>query len=354
MKNSIYIGRDPKQCDIIIDTITVSRKHGEFFKDDNRIAYRDLHSKNSTLINKMSISGTCRLKEKDVISIGRATMIYTNGMLLYLKSISGGHLSISHLTKEVMDYERVGKRKTILNDVSVDIQSAELVAVLGTSGAGKSTFLNCINGYEEATTGQVLINNVDMYRNKRQVRKQIGYVPQDDLLRDGLSVYSTLDYIAKLRLPKDVNKAERRRIIDQSLKMLSIEKELWKSKIRKLSGGQRKRVSIASEIISDPLLLFLDEPTSGLDPETETNLIKQLRHLAHAGQKTLIVITHTLKNIMLFDKILFLGPGGKLCYFGSSNSILSEFKVDDIIDVYPLIRKNPDDYAQRYKKTDKE
>lgn len=205
-----------------------------------------------------------------------------------------------------------------------------------------------MNGYEKATSGSVLLNGVDLYSNKKLLRTQVGYVPQEDLLRGGLSVWSTLDYIARLRLLKDVTKNERREVIGEALDMLGLEPELQSSRISKLSGGQRKRVSIASELISDPPLLFLDEPTSGLDPETETNLILQLRELAHQRHKTLIVITHTLKNIQRFDKILFLGPGGRACFYGTPAEGLNWFQVDDLIEAYPKVRTRTDDYAQRY------
>ena len=157
------------------------------------------------------------------------------------------------------------------------------------------------------------------------MKKQIGYVPQEDLLRDNISLKNTLDYIGKLRLPTDVSKQERLQKIDSVLEMLNLDSSLKNSKIRKLSGGQRKRVSIASELISDPPLLFLDEPTSGLDPETETDLMYQLRDLSHNGGKTLVVITHTIQNIMLFDMVLFFGPGGKLCYAGGPGQAMAEF-----------------------------
>lgn len=347
-KSKIYIGRDPEECEFLLESPQISKKHGMFYRKDDDLYYQDLHSTNGTLINGRPMKGSHKLVDKDILVIGNLKMVYTNGLIFYLKPTSGTNLNIRNLTKVVSDSEHIGKKKTILNNINLDVAASELVAVLGTSGAGKSTFLNCVNGYEDATSGSVLINNVDLYKNKKLLKKQIGYVPQEDLLRDGLSVQSTLDYIARLRLPKDTKRRERKRIIDDVLNTLGIEANLKKSKIQKLSGGQRKRISIAMELISNPPIIFLDEPTSGLDPETESMLIEQLRKLAHSSKKTLLVITHTLKNINLFDKVLFLGPGGKACYYGAPNMALRTFGVNDFVDIYPDVRERTDYYAQKY------
>lgn len=342
--NAEFIGRD-QACDICLETVTVSRRHGVFYKTNGRFYYRDLNSSNGSFINGERVTAPVEVRSKDVMLIGNVKLIFIDGQLLFTRADSGGYLEIRGLTKIVKDAENPRNNKVILSDVSANIAAGKLVAVLGTSGAGKTTFLNCAIGYEEASRGSVLINGTDLYKHKKLMKRQIGYVPQEDLLRDGLSLESTLNYIGKLRLPNDVSSKERLEKIDSVLNMLSLDKSLKKSKIRKLSGGQRKRVSIASELISDPPLLFLDEPTSGLDPETETDLIVQLSQLAHSGGKTVIVITHTIKNIMMFDMILFFGPGGKLCYAGSPRDAVAEFKVSDFADIYPMVRTDTDKYA---------
>ena len=342
--NAVFVGRDPS-CQVHLDTVTVSRRHGMFFLSEGKTFYRDMSSRNGTLINGELVTGSVEIKPKDVILIGNVKMIYVDGVLIYTRPDSGGYLDIKNLTMVVNDAERRGQKKVILDNVSASISAGKLVAVLGTSGAGKTTFMNCVIGYEKATSGEVLINETDLYKNRNVMKRQIGYVPQEDLLRDNISLNHTLDYIGKLRLPGDVSKKERHAKVDSVLEMLNLDDSLKKSKIKKLSGGQRKRVSIASELISDPPLLFLDEPTSGLDPETETDLMYQLRDLAHQKGKTLVVITHTIKNIMLFDMVLFLGPGGKLCYAGGPGQAMSEFGVNDFADIYPIIRKNADKYA---------
>ena len=344
--DTIMLGRDPA-CRIHLETVTVSRQHGMFYRQDGRLFYRDMNSRNGTILNGRVVTGPVEIHPKDVMIAGNVRLIIADGIIMYTTPDSGGYLQIRGLTRVVNDAEHKGMKKTILNDVNVDISAGKLVAVLGTSGAGKTTFLNCAIGYEEATAGSVMINGSDLYKNKNILKKQMGYVPQEDLLRDGLSLQSTLDYIGRMRLPSDVSKPERQQKIDSVLAMLDLDLSLKKSRIKKLSGGQRKRVSIASELISDPPLLFLDEPTSGLDPETETGLILLLRELAHNEGKTLIVITHTIKNIMQFDMVMFFGPGGKLCYAGSPGQALTEFGVNDFTDIYTMVRTNTDFYAQK-------
>ncbi|MBR0384012.1 MAG: FHA domain-containing protein, partial [Eubacteriaceae bacterium] len=207
LKDYVHIGRDISS-DIVLNEPSVSGRHGIFFRKGDRLFYRDVHSSPDTTLNGEVLAGEREIIDKDVLMIGTVKMIYTNGMLFYTDKVSGTHLSVRHLTKTVKDSENKLHKKTILNDVSVDIASSELVAILGTSGAGKSTFVNSVIGYEQATSGEVLIGGVNLYSNKKSVRKQIGYVPQFDLLRGNLSVESTLRYIAKLRLPKDTTKAE--------------------------------------------------------------------------------------------------------------------------------------------------
>ena len=136
--------------------------------------------------------------------------------------------------------------------------------------------------------------------------------------------------------------------VDEVLKAMALEKQR-DTMIKKLSGGQRKRASIAVELISDPSLFFLDEPTSGLDPEAETNLMKQLQMLAAQRGKTIVVITHTLQNIHLFDKVIFMAPGGKLCYYGSPENAKKFFGVDNLADAYEKISQDVDGYVNRFR-----
>lgn len=344
-RGMIVCGRG-EDCDIQLDTVSVSRHHGMFTQKNGQLAYRDLGSTNGTFKNGEKIAGETIVHEKDILVLGNVQMICLNNIIIYTAPDSGGYLEISDLTRIVDDAEHKGSKKVILDRVTVDIPAGKLAAVLGTSGAGKTTFLNSAMAYEEATSGSVKINGNDLYENKKVMKKQIGYVPQDDLLRSGLSLWKTLEYTGRLRLPKDVGREERHRKIDSVIRMLGLEDQK-NNRIRKLSGGQRKRVSIASELISDPPLLFLDEPTSGLDPQTETELVETMADLAHKQGKTLVVNTHTIMNIDKFDMILFFGPGGRLCFSGTPAQALSTFKVDRVADIYPIVKEHSKYWQER-------
>lgn len=180
---------------------------------------------------------------------------------------------------------RKQKRERIVtcNHVSLNIRPGELVAIIGGSGAGKSTILNCMCGYLKPTSGEVYINGVDLYQNFDSLKKTIGYVPQSDIVYDNLTLYDMLMYTAKLRLPKDISSNERENAINRAISTVELT-EKKNSLIKALSGGQKKRASIAVELLSDPNLLFLDEPTSGLDPGTERTLMKSLREMADSGK----------------------------------------------------------------------
>ncbi len=253
----------------------------------------------------------------------------------------GVYLTADRLSRDI--YEK-GRRKRILDSVSFSAVPGELIAVIGSSGSGKSTLINCLNGFEPATDGAVYINGKNLLEHYDAFKSEIGYVSQSEAVHDRLSVYSMLRFTARLRLDSEITSFEIEQRIADALRILGLTEHRHKL-IKKLSGGQRKRACIAAELISDPSLFFLDEPTSGLDPEAEASLMKQLRLLAHKKRKTVICITHTLQSISLFDKIIFLAPGGRLCFFGTLTQALDFFKVDSLSDAYELIRRDPQKYV---------
>jgi len=205
----------------------------------------------------------------------------------------------------------------------VVFQPREFIVVVGQSGGGKSTLVDAIAGYRPATHGMVLVNGTNIYRHFEAVINDIGFVPQRDIIHNELSVYQALDYAAKLRMPRDANKADRHQRIMQVLEDLDLVHRK-DSQVSKLSGGQIKRVSIGVELLTQPGLFFLDEPTSGLDPGTETSLMHLMRRLADQG-RTILVVTHATKNVMLADKVVFLARGGYLAWFGPPEEALKYF-----------------------------
>ena len=195
----------------------------------------------------------------------------------------------------------------------------------------------------------VYINGVNLYQNFESLKKTIGYVPQSDIVYDNLTLNDMLSYTAKLRLPKDISKMEREAAIERAIRLVELT-EKTNSYIKSLSGGQKKRASIAVELLSDPNLLFLDEPASGLDPGTERNLMQSLRAMADGG-KTVILVTHSTLQLRLCDKIVFMGKGGNLCFFGSYDDALEFFGVSDIVDVYNMITDNAMEWREKYDRT---
>ena len=193
-------------------------------------------------------------------------------------------------------------------------------------------------GVDRPTSGKVLINGENLYDNYDELKYNIGYVPQEDIVYSNLTLHDTLQYAAKLRMPDNTTRKERNIRIKEVLEIVQLT-ELENSYIRQLSGGQRKRASIAVELIADPNLFFLDEPTSGLDPGTERSIMLTLRKMAEMG-KTVILVTHNTLNLHLCDKVAFFGKGGKLCFFGRPKDALEFFGVDDFVDIYTLLNED--------------
>ncbi len=339
-QSEIVIGRD-SSCDVVLDHVSISRNHAKVVLLNGEWHIVDNGSTNGVVVNRRKISGSAKLKEKDLILITNSKLIFANGKLAYCCFKKGISVEARHIVK------RVDKgQKTICDDVTLNIEPCELVAIVGGSGAGKSTLMNCISGYSQPTVGAVTVNNVDLYENFAALKNIIGYVPQQDIVFDNLTVVDMLKYAARLRLPDDFTQPERVAVVHSVI--ASVELTEHKDKlIKNLSGGQKKRASIAVELLSDPNLFFLDEPASGLDPGTERNLMKTLKTMTRDG-KTVIFVTHSTLNLHLCDKIVFMGAGGHLCFCGSYQEALRFFEVDDIVDVYNLITERPQVYKDKF------
>ena len=228
------------------------------------------------------------------------------------------------------------KKKYLLRDIHMYIQPGHMVLLLGGSGAGKTTYLNAINGYEKAKA-EVVLNGRNMYKNYKDMQYDIGFVPQLDLMRGSDSVFNTLMDAATLRLPVSMTKAERQARVEDVMKIFGLT-PVKNNLVVKLSGGQRKRLSIAMEFISNPTLFILDEPDSGLDGVMARELFTQLRQIANQG-KIIIVITHTPDRVIdLFDDVIVLAKDanrtGRLAYFGSitdAREFFGKEKMEEIV-----------------------
>lgn len=342
-KREITIGRD-NGCDIVLPYASASKVHGRIIKQNAKYFIIDNDSTNGIIINDKRIAGRQELHEKDVIHIANAKIIFTSNQISYCLHEKG----VSLCLEDIVVNRSGSKRKPIItcNHVSLNINPGELIGIVGGSGAGKSTILNCMSGYLKPSSGKVYINGIDLYKNYEDIKQTIGYVPQSDIVYGNLSLKDMLMYSAKLRLPGDTSKAELRRAVQKVIDIVELG-GMENNLIRRLSGGQRKRASIAVELLSDPNLLFLDEPASGLDPGTERSLMNALREMANHG-KTVILITHSTLQLEMCDRIVFMGRGGNLCYFGGVSQAREYFGIDDIVDVYSIINEYSGEYKEKY------
>ncbi len=339
-KKGITIGRDVSN-DIVLEHVGISKFHANVYKDNMGYIVRDRKSENGILWNGMQVYGHHILKDNDIITIMDTEFIFCQECLFYRSSQNGITLTVNHLSK------KVNKNRYILQDVNLDIKSNEFVAIVGGSGAGKSTLMHAISGFDEDVSGTILCNGIDLQKNFSYLKEMIGLVPQEDIIYDNLTLEKMLYYTALLKMPKDTTKDEMNKQINDVLEMVELS-EHRKTYIRKMSGGQKKRASIAVELLASPRLFFLDEPTSGLDPGTEKNLMQTLNRLSKLQGKTILMVTHTTQNLHLCDKIIFMGPGGRLVFFGTVDETKEFFETDNLVDVYNKIAENPDKWIEQF------
>ncbi len=319
------IGRDPA-CQLHLDHPSVSRRHAEIRRQpDGSFVIRDLGSANGTFVDGQRVMAWMPLAKGAVVQIGPYKLVYDLEAKALTTSMSRGHrLDTVNLGK------KVAGGRMILTDVSLAVLAGEFVSLVGGSGAGKSTLLRAMNGFNPATQGQMLIDGEQLYPNLDAYRMIMGYVPQDDIIHRELTVGKALYYAAKLRLP-DAGKAEIEKRTQEVLEMVDMGAHIHKP-VRVLSGGQRKRVSIAVELLAQPDLLFLDEPTSGLDPGLEKKMMYDLNRLADRG-KTVVLVTHATANIEQCDHVAFLSQG-YLSYYGPPGEAIQYFQAQDFADIY--------------------
>ena len=206
--------------------------------------------------------------------------------------------------------------------------------------------LNCISGMAEFNAGDIFINGESIKTNERSLRSLMGYVPQNDIVYDNLTLERMLMYSAKLRMPVDTTPAEIQAKIDETLDLVELSAHRT-TMISRLSGGQKKRASIAVELLASPKRFFLDEPSSGLDPGTEKHLMQMLKKLSDTG-KTVIMVTHTVQNINICDRLICMGNGGFLCYSGEPQRALDFFGKEDMIDIYDDLNENSKAVSERF------
>lgn len=331
--------------ELVVSDLQVSRHHAEFHATpDGRFQIRDLGSHNGTYVNGQPIpkGGTAVLGPNDIVGVGHSTFRIVGNQLEEFVDTGAVSFSARHLTVTV------DGGKQILKDVTFGVPEKSLIGVIGPSGSGKSTLLKALTGYRPADQGDVLYDNRSLYKQFAELRQRIGLVPQDDILHKELTVQKALRYAAKLRFPGDTATAEREARISEVLRELKLDIHKEK-KVTSLSGGQRKRVSVALELLTKPSLIFLDEPTSGLDPGMDRDVMQLLRGLADDG-RTVLVVTHSVAELALCDKLLVMAPGGSVAYFGPPDEALNFFGYSTWADVFSAFENYRDyDWAGRWK-----
>ncbi len=342
---AVTIGR-LEQCEVHLESPNVSRRHAALRSLNGRLVIEDLNSANGVFVNGARVSGRKELCDKDIITIANSLIFVSAGSLLYKSASDGTRVIMRDISRTVTVK---GQKRYILQNVNLTVEPNEFIAIIGGSGAGKSTVMNAMSGFERATSGSVYVNNADLYKNYQVLKNIIGYVPQQDIIYENISLLKMLEYSAKMRMPEDVSAAERTKRVHEVLKMVELEEHKDKF-IRSLSGGQKKRASIAVELIADPGLFFLDEPTSGLDPGTEASLMRTLNRLSKHGGKTIVMVTHTTQNLHLCDKVLLMGKGGRVCFYGPPSECMEFFGVDSLTEVYNKVLTDDEVMrsAQRY------
>ncbi len=341
----MVIGRD-RDCDIVLNHVLISRRHARIEHGAEGYVIEDLDSANGTYVNGLRIERT-PLHDNDRIQVGPFILQLQAGELRSSLDSSAIRIDTHALTRDV---GTPAEPKRILEDINVSIGRRELVGVLGPSGSGKTTFLDAICGLQPATSGQVLFNGQDLYVHYGAARAFIGYVPQRDELHDELTLEQAMSFAARLRLPRDMGEVDRWEQINRLIDLLELG-EHRDTRVGSLSGGQRKRVSIGIELLSQPGVLFVDEPTAGLDPRNQERMMYLFRRIASSGC-TVVMATHQLGGFDLLDRAMVMAEG-RMVYFGPVNQFYDYFDVNVPGDIYTKLEteRSPEEWEQRFRET---
>ena len=339
----IKIGRATDN-DIVVPDVLASRHHATLVPGSGGTAeIIDARSINGTFVNGQRVEAA-PLREGDVVTIGNVDLVFTGGTLARRTATTAdtrtGGLEVHGLTWTIEG------NKTLLNNISLDARPGTLTAVIGPSGAGKSTFAKQVAGLTHPTSGTVTFEGHDIHAEYASLRSRIGMVPQDDVVHGDLTVRQALMYAAELRLPPDTTKQDREQVVMQVLEELEMTKHL-DTRVAKLSGGQRKRASVALELLTGPSLLILDEPTSGLDPALDRAVMTMLRQLADAG-RVVLVVTHSLTYLDICDQVLLLAPGGMTAFSGPPSQIGPELGTTNWADIFSSVAGDPDEAHRKF------
>ena len=320
------IGRD-RGNDIVLDDPNVSRFHAEIRSSADGLVLRDVGSRNGTRLDGEFVQ-EARLLPGATVGVGSFSIVLD------------GEAGVAHdehraLALAAEDVSVVAGDTTILHPTSLEVHAGEFLCVIGGSGYGKSTLLTVLAGERAPTTGRVTVGG-DAVGTRRA---EIGYVPQDEVVHHDLDLREALTYAARLRLPSDASKAEIAAAVERVAEELGLRERL-DVRVGLLSGGERKRVGVAAELVNRPGILFLDEPTSGLDPQLERRTMALLRELADNG-RAVVAITHATASLDHCDKLAVLARGGRLAFVGSPEEALEHFGVERFDEIYAAADEMP-------------
>ena len=341
-RGAIKVGR-ANDNDIVIPDVLAGRHHATLVPTQDGTEIVDNRSINGTFVNGARVEQAL-LHEGDVVTIGNIDLVFAGGTLARRQETAAatgtGGLDVRGVAWTIENNKR------LLDDISLIARPGMLTAVIGPSGAGKSTFARLVAGYTHPTAGTVCFEGHNVHAEYASLRSRIGMVPQDDVVHGQLTVKQALMYAAELRLPPDTTKDDREQVVARVLEELEMTQHLEK-RVDKLSGGQRKRASVALELLTGPSLLILDEPTSGLDPALDRQVMTMLRQLADAG-RVVLVVTHSLTYLDVCDQVLLLAPGGKTAFCGPPSQIGPAMGTTNWADIFSTVADDPDAAKARY------
>jgi ABC transport system ATP-binding/permease protein len=317
---SLIVGRTADN-DLPIDHPLISRHHARFDRSGPRWTVTDLGSTNGTYVNGRRVTATEPLTIGDVVDLGGSRLVLLDESRLERRDYRG------NTRIEAQDVAISAGGRCLIEGVSLTLVPSELAGLMGPSGAGKTTLMTALNGYLPPSAGRILFNGQDLYASFDHFRLGIGYVPQDDILHGELTVAEALYFTARLRLPSDTSDEEIRRRIDGVLEQLHIahirDSIIGTATRKVVSGGERKRVNVAMELLHDPPVLFLDEPTSGLSSEDALTVMQGLRELAREGRTILLTIHQPSREVFrLMDNLAVVSRDvagrapARLVYYG--------------------------------------
>jgi ABC-type multidrug transport system ATPase subunit len=339
---AVKIGRATDN-DIVIPDVLAGRHHASLVSTAQGTQIVDNRSINGTFVNGSRVDSAL-LQDGDTVTIGNVDLVFSGGTLVRRTETAAatatGGLDVHGVTWTIEN------NKTLLDNISLTARPGTLTAVIGPSGAGKSTFARLVAGYTHPSSGTVTFEGHNVHAEYASLRSRIGMVPQDDVVHGQLTVRQALMYAAELRLPPDTTKDDREQVVMQVLEELEMTKHL-ETRVDKLSGGQRKRASVALELLTGPSLLILDEPTSGLDPALDRQVMTMLRQLADAG-RVVLVVTHSLTYLDVCDQVLLLAPGGKTAFCGPPAQIGPSMGTTNWADIFSTVAGDPDAAQQRW------